>query len=646
MIGCIRTILAALFACAFAAPALAQSLTNPTVTPLYRTGTDGARVNVVIMGDGYLASELGTFQADAQQLLDTLLTSEPYSGFRDMLNVYRVDVASATSGAGENQSAPRDTAFRAYFNCLNIQRLVCIDNRRAEDALIAAGFSLSTAHIRVIIVNSTQYGGSGGSFAAYTRNTSAMQVALHEIGHQFALLEDEYVEAATCTAGTYGSPSERANTTARSERSEIPWAAWIDPATPIPTTTTENDVPGLYAGGFFCDRFYRATNNSLMRSLGRAMERVNSEKFVVRFHEVSGGPLDAVSPSATQIVVDPTAVRRFVVLPKVVAGQRLPVTWRVNGVVAPADQPNGGEFTFAAAGRAPGLYTITASTQDPTAAVRIDPNARLAETRTWTLEIRAADGPSRPLLATLPSVRATPTSTQATAFATVVNPGASTLSDCRFLAATAPTGATLTWRRTNPATNAAEGEANPLFSLAPGGVGTFVFGIGGGQASANRDIGLNVACAGASPSEITGANRFVMTTQSSAAADVIAIASTLSGDGIMNLPPNAGFGVFAAAAVNIGAAADLVVRPIAMSNAGPVGMSVCETNAQGQCLSPPAPSLRTSFAANQTRTFSVFGQAFQSFPFDPAEFRTQLEFRDAASPNALRGGASVALRLQ
>ena len=86
-------------------------------------------------------------------------------------------------------------------------RLYCIDGA-AGDAILAAALPGVTFNMKVAIGNTTTYGGAGGAWATTTRHPSASEVVVHEVGHSFALLDDEYVDVALCPTSGAGPNSE------------------------------------------------------------------------------------------------------------------------------------------------------------------------------------------------------------------------------------------------------------------------------------------------------------------------------------------------------------------------------------------------------------------------------------------------------
>ncbi len=114
------------------------------------------------------------------------------------------------------------------------------------------------------------YGGSGGAIAVASTHASAVELVLHESGHTFGLLADEYTESPPACSNT--SEPAQANVTRQTARAAIKWNAWIDAPTPLPTVSTQPGLVGLYEGARYCTTgLYRPTFNSKMRTLGAAL---------------------------------------------------------------------------------------------------------------------------------------------------------------------------------------------------------------------------------------------------------------------------------------------------------------------------------------------------------------------------------------
>src|SRR5688572_32227836 len=96
-----------------------------TVTPWLESGDPTKRVDIVVVGDGYTAEELGDFASDVNQFFNGVFAQEPFREYKNYFNVRRIDIASNDSGADHPERVPpvvRNTAFDAAYNCGNIQR--------------------------------------------------------------------------------------------------------------------------------------------------------------------------------------------------------------------------------------------------------------------------------------------------------------------------------------------------------------------------------------------------------------------------------------------------------------------------------------------------------------------------------------------
>jgi hypothetical protein len=124
--------------------------------------------------------------------------------------------------------------------------------------------------------------------------------------------------------------------------------------------------------------------------------------------------------------------------------------------------------------------------------------------------------------------------------------------------------------------------------------------------------------------------------------DIIPIGTTTSNDGIVHIAGNTGLAVLATAAINIGSAATLTVKP-QLSASLPVTLTICETNpSTGACLATLSPTVSRTFNTNDLATFTVVAQGSGNVPFDPANNRILLDFVD--SQGVIRGETSAAVR--
>ena len=156
------------------------------------SGSPADCIDVVILAEGYTAAEADVFFADAQAATESLFNHEPYAYLSDSFNILAVAAPSDDSGV----SVPRkglwkNTAIGSHFDTFYSDRyLTTLRLKQLHDVL--ADFPYE--HI-VILANTDTYGG-GGIYNSYTLTTAHhsqfKSVVVHEFGHSFAGLADEY----------------------------------------------------------------------------------------------------------------------------------------------------------------------------------------------------------------------------------------------------------------------------------------------------------------------------------------------------------------------------------------------------------------------------------------------------------------------
>ena len=207
------------------------------VWPIIESGPPSEKVDLLVIGDGYTASEVPKFRADATRLVDALFEEEPFRSRRADFNVWGLDLPSAESGVSRPRAGQfRRTPVSAEYNIFDSERYVLTyDNRALRDVASAAPYEFLE-----ILVNEDQYGG-GGIFnfqATAAADTGfAEYVFIHEFGHHFAGLADEYYtsDVAYETGGAYHPEPWEPNVTALHDPDNVKWGDLIAADTPIPT---------------------------------------------------------------------------------------------------------------------------------------------------------------------------------------------------------------------------------------------------------------------------------------------------------------------------------------------------------------------------------------------------------------------------
>ncbi|HKQ73662.1 MAG TPA: M64 family metallopeptidase [Blastocatellia bacterium] len=370
-----------------------QMASGQTVVTLTNNGDPGNRVDLVIVSEGYTAGEMTKFANDVQNLITNFFIQEPYREYQRYFNVYRLEVASNESGADHPERRPpvvRDTAFDATYNCAGIQRLICVNSSRV-DMVVAGVLGPAQRDLVVVLVNDPEYGGSGGAVPVASTHNEVVELLLHEQGHGFGLLTDEYGGPPPPACNASMEPAA-ANATRETARAMIKWTAWIDDNTPLPTPTGAAGTPGLYEGASYCDRgLFRPTFSSKMRTLGFPFEQINSEQIIRRIYNFVS-PIESSSPTEGSFILDRGATRSFSVTTSQPFTHALDVTWKVDGV----SKGSGPTFLLDTAPLSSGNHTVEVVVRDTTAMVRSDPMEALMESRTWNVTVLELRIPPRP----------------------------------------------------------------------------------------------------------------------------------------------------------------------------------------------------------------------------------------------------------
>ena len=159
---------------------------------LLKSGSPEEKIDVAIVAEGYTAEEMSTFYADAQTAMEAILKHEPFGTYKDRFNFVAVALESADSGVSvPGQGEWKNTALKAHFDTFYMDRyLTTLRLKNMHDKLCGIPYE----HI-VILANTDTYGG-GGIYNSYTLTTAHhpafKPVVVHEFGHSFAGLADEY----------------------------------------------------------------------------------------------------------------------------------------------------------------------------------------------------------------------------------------------------------------------------------------------------------------------------------------------------------------------------------------------------------------------------------------------------------------------
>jgi hypothetical protein len=211
--------------------------TGLTPIELERHGEPQDKVDLLLLGDGYTASQCADkFRRDASRLLEALFEHEPFSSRRNDFNVWGLCPPSPEPGISRPSTGiQRETAVGTTYDAFGSERYVLtFDNRALRDVA-----QWAPNEFIEILVNAETYGGGGilGNFATVTvDNDWADYLFVHEFGHHFAALADEYYTSPVETLPVQNvvEPWEP-NVTALLDPAQLKWRDLVTPGTALPT---------------------------------------------------------------------------------------------------------------------------------------------------------------------------------------------------------------------------------------------------------------------------------------------------------------------------------------------------------------------------------------------------------------------------
>lgn len=251
---------------------LIRNLDTHAVAPhryLHQSGSPEQKIDVAIVAEGYTAAQADDFYGDAQVAVESILSHEPFKTYADRFNFVAVALPSADTDVSiPKEGLWRNTALGSHFSTFYSDRyLTTLNQFDLHDQLSGIPYE----HI-IILANTYTYGG-GGILNAYTLTTTHHEayrpVVVHEFGHSFAGLADEYYYDDQYE-NYYSSdvePWEQNITTLHNFDSK--WKDLLPRKTEFPTRpdTKNLDRIGVYeGGGYMSHGVYRGYQDCRMKT--------------------------------------------------------------------------------------------------------------------------------------------------------------------------------------------------------------------------------------------------------------------------------------------------------------------------------------------------------------------------------------------
>ncbi|MGM0551206.1 MAG: M64 family metallopeptidase [Bacteroidota bacterium] len=204
--------------------------------PIVENGDPHTKVDIVVLSEGYTKHEMDKFRKDAAKFAETLLNNEPFKSRKQDFNIRAVEVPAPENGVTHpHQDIHKRSALSVRYGAFNSQRYALgFDNKTIRDAAAHVPYEYTA-----ILMNDSIYGG-GGIYNLYITaavdNAFQEYLFVHEFGHHFADLADEYYSSATAyeMGSTVVEPWEL-NVTANPDRETIKWKELLTEGVPMPT---------------------------------------------------------------------------------------------------------------------------------------------------------------------------------------------------------------------------------------------------------------------------------------------------------------------------------------------------------------------------------------------------------------------------
>jgi hypothetical protein len=330
-------------------------------TALENHGPTTNRVNYVIVADGYSDAQLatgGTLDTHLQNYMTKRFSEQigqPYLRYRNFVNICVLRIASSP------------ICGSSTFGCCgsDSSRLATCNSSSVNSAISSNLPSTFEVDWRAVVLNGSSWWNTGSALMLWSGgNNDAAGAALHEGGHGFHQLADEYGDCtgAQCGMNTMGSGSSgtnynEVNSCGNPATTDNKWTPWIGY-----TQAGATGLQGTWSGSRYVGSGqYRPSANSMMNSLfgnnvNTSFNTPSREKMVFDIWRIISNPWDSVTPPAGA-VTNPQTLSLQLIDPAVIS-----VDWSVDGnVVARAGGPT---YNIGAANLAAGSHMVTATAYD------------------------------------------------------------------------------------------------------------------------------------------------------------------------------------------------------------------------------------------------------------------------------------------
>lgn len=270
-----------------------------------KSGDPETRVDLVFVSEGYTAGEMQRFYSDVERLTAQMFAASsltsPFHEYEQYFNVRALFAPSEQSGYS-TATRSVDTAFDATATLSDGRGIIGDGNLVRR--FVNQNLTILEQDVIVVLVNTADHGGAASGNVAWVtaRNTQSSEVLMHEIGHTFAGLNDEYVSNEIAAFLPLTSSTLVNSSHLSTSRTDVPWSAWLG-------YRDELGVVGVYEGGYYRQTgVWRATTTSKMRDSDQPFSAPQKEAIVLAIYDTVGsaGHLEKLTPFVYQVQpIDP-----------------------------------------------------------------------------------------------------------------------------------------------------------------------------------------------------------------------------------------------------------------------------------------------------------------------------------------------------
>ena len=336
--------------------------------------SDGIGADLVIVAEGFTQEEMSKFDAAVSEYIDFMFKYEPeFKNHKNAWNIHQLNLVSSESGADNSNGANQvNTALDSYFNCGNIDRLLCVDAGKTFSVVNQAFPQWDNI---LVIVNSSKYGGAGYSsgIGTVSLSGSAKDVGIHEMAHSFAGLADEY------SYGGSNAPTKEPgapNITINNNIDNVKWHHWID-------TESTNSIVGLFEGGQYLEHgVWRPTQSSFMRTLGAPFHPINKEAWTLAVYQ-HGGVYHSKLPASQDVDQNISQNTLFKVDTVFNIGSQS-LRWYINNIEIKDLQD---QHSVSIGNTQTDDYIVRVEISDKTGSIRKDTNQYSSDSISWNINV-------------------------------------------------------------------------------------------------------------------------------------------------------------------------------------------------------------------------------------------------------------------